>query len=178
MNASPISIKFQMINLHFNRVTGKKSTVPILPPVTREKLKKILIELYGSDQYRLVIKGQELSLDNEEEFQKRCELIQNGSMIYVLQRMKGGSKFADVDTQRAIILSELPNELEKVPTDRSSRECSICLEETICYQVCCTNMCKICFIRSFVHCEYKFLCSVCNKLLNYQKFFTTPQFIT
>ncbi len=177
MAAMLASDKPSMINIQFSRITGSKKTSTISLPVTRAKLTALLNELFGSADYRLTVKGVEITLDNEENFNKNVGLIENNTMIYVLQRMKGGSKMVDIDTQRAAILNELPDELDKVPTDGKQRECPICMVEDICYNSCCVKMCKSCFIRTFIQCEYKFICSICGKILDYQKFFVTSSFI-
>ncbi|UJR10973.1 hypothetical protein I4U23_015158 [Adineta vaga] len=89
-----------------------------------------------SDTIRPAMTSHALNLQDKKQFDEKVNLNENNSMLnYVLQRMKGGSKVVDIDTQRAAILVDLPtyqlvpsghNKNLKIPNRPVCRKYKVC----------------------------------------------------
>ncbi|CAF0841199.1 unnamed protein product [Adineta steineri] len=171
-----------IINITLAAVSaGKKHVAQLRVPYTAADLRKILIDQFGNDNYRLMTGGQELILNDEKKFNEQKPLIEKSPRIYVLQRMKGGcitGDMVDIDTHKEIILKDLKDELQKIPTDLKSGVCLICMDQKPCYVQCHMTMCIECFADNFKHYHFKLKCSECNKTRPYELFFKSPEFIS
>jgi len=157
---------------------GSKQPAQLKDGYTVEDIRKLVKEKFGSDNFRLVVSGQEIQENDPVKFAELKKSIKNNTVIYVCQRMDGGSDMVDVESHKATILVDLQDELRKIPTQETNSECMICTEEKQCIKFCCSSIiCKECFPHNFVHADYKIICLTCNKTLPPEKVFVTPQFI-
>ena len=171
-----------MFNIYFFQPnqTTKKSVGQLPKNFVLADLKKLFETLFPSppygkfENYRITIKGTDLNVQIEAEFNKNKHLIQPGSMLYPLQRCVGGSD-VDITTLKEIVRVELPTELAKLP--KSMATCSIDGNTELCLTMCCYEYCANCFIHGFQSAKYQLECSSCHKILNYEQFFKTRDFI-
>jgi hypothetical protein len=94
-----------VINVNFSHIGGNKFTGQLRSGYTQADIRKIIADRLGSDNYRLIVNGQEIQEGNSanfEEFKKNN--IKNNSTIYICQRMDGGSRALDLQTPEAVIL--------------------------------------------------------------------------
>ncbi len=167
-----------IINVFFATMKGSKHSAQLKDGYTVEDIKKIVREKFGSENFRLVVNGQEIQDNDPTKFAELKKSIKNNTVIYVCQRMDGGSGMVDIESHKATILVDLQDELRKVPTQQTNSECMICTEEKKCIKFCCSSyVCKECFPHNFVHADYKIICLTCNTTLSPEKVFVTPQFI-
>ncbi|CAF0992117.1 unnamed protein product [Adineta ricciae] len=167
-----------IINVLFATMKGSKYPGQLKGDYTAGDIKKLVIGLFGSDNYRLIVNGQEIQDNNPTQFNELKKNIKNNTTIYVCQRMDGGSGMVDLDSHKATILVDLQDELRKIPTQNTNCQCMICTEEKKCIKYCCSSIiCKECFPNSFVYADYKVVCLTCNKVLPPESIFVTKQFI-
>ncbi|CAF3418183.1 unnamed protein product [Rotaria socialis] len=126
------------------------------------------------EDYRFIVNGIDLNIQNESEFNKNKHLIINGSTLYPLQRCVGGSD-VDMVTLKNIVRNELPSEVGKIL--KVMAQCAAHGETTLCVALCCYKYCAGCFIRSFEASKFKLECLGCKKAINYMEFFKSPDFI-
>jgi hypothetical protein len=174
-----VTIMSSVINVNFSHIGGNKFTGQLRSGYTQADIRKIIADRLGSDNYRLIVNGQEMQEGNSanfEEFKKNN--IKNNSTIYICQRMDGGSGLVDVLTHRRTILADLQEELNKMDTLPDLIECSGCLEMTSCIRFCCNSiLCKECFPNYFHSRDYKLKCLICSKILAPENFFVTAEFL-
>ncbi|CAF1233879.1 unnamed protein product [Rotaria sordida] len=133
----------------------------------------------GSVNFRLVTHGEEIEENDSKKFTELKNKIKNGTIIYVCQRIDGGSGLVDIDSHRATIIVDLQDELRKVNTQQPNVECAICTEEKSCIRLCCsTIICKECFPNYFIYYNYTLPCLICDRIIPYEKIFVTKQFIS
>ena len=168
-----------VINVLFSTMRGSKLPAQLKNDFTAGDIWKLVQEKFGSTNYRLIVNGKEIPEEDPVIFAELRQSIRNNTIIYVCQRMMGGSCLIDVDTHSATILNELHDEVQKMRAQTASLECMICNEDKECLRICCsTNVCKECFSKSFVHNKYKTVCLVCNKTVDPEKVFVTEAFIS
>ncbi|CAF0737132.1 unnamed protein product [Adineta steineri] len=157
---------------------GSKHPGQLIEGYTVDDIKQLVKDKFGSDNFRLVVNGQEIQDNDPVKFAELKKSIKNNTVIYVCQRMEGGSGMVDTDSHKATILVDLQDELRKIPTQPNNSDCMICTEEKKCLKFCCNSIiCKECFPNYFIHYDYKLTCLTCNEVLAPEKFFKTPQFI-
>ncbi|CAF0866410.1 unnamed protein product [Rotaria sordida] len=167
-----------VINVLFSTMKGSKHTAQLKEGYTVEDIKKIVQEKFGSTNYRLIVNGQEIQDNDLVKFTELKKSIKNNTIIYVCQRMDGGSGLVDIDSHKATVLVDLQDELRKIPTQQTNSECMICTEEKKCMKYCCSSIiCKECFPNHFIFGNYKIICLTCNQTVSPEKVFVTPQFI-
>ena len=167
-----------VINVLFSTLKGSKHAAQLTVGFTVADIKKLVKEKFGSDNYRLIVNGKEIQDNDPAGFEEQKKVIKNNTVIYVCQRMEGGSGMVDLDSHKATILGDLQDELRKIPTQADNAECMICTEEKKCIKFCCSSIiCKECFPDYFLHTDYKINCMTCNKTMTPEKVFVTPQFI-
>ncbi|CAF1147939.1 unnamed protein product [Didymodactylos carnosus] len=91
--------------------------------------------------------------------------------------MRGGSDMVDIGTHKATVLTDLADELRKIPVQSTNRQCLLCLDDKLCLKLCCTDICKECFPGNFINYDYKLKCYVCSKIVPNENFFKTNEFI-
>ena len=80
-----------IINVFFATMKGSKHTAQLKDGYTVEDIKKIVREKFGSNNFRLVVNGQEIQDNDPVKFAELKKCIKNNTVIYVCQRMDGGS---------------------------------------------------------------------------------------
>jgi hypothetical protein len=169
----------QTINILLATLKGSKHSVQLNIDFTPADIHKIVLDKMGSDNYRLVTHGQEIQDNDLKSFSELKKKIKNGTIIYVCQRMEGGSNTVDIDSHRATIIADLKDESGKVITQSPNTECPICTEEKTCIRLCCgTIICKECFPNYFIHYNYTVPCLVCDKIIPLEEVFVTEAFIS
>ena len=168
-----------IINILFSTMKGSKHTAQLKDGYTAADIRKLVSEKFGSGNFRLIVNGQEIQDDNVASFAEIKKSIKNNTVIYVCQRMDGGSGLVDMETHRATVITDLQDELRRMPVQAQSTECLICNEEKMCIRFCCSSIiCKECFPNYFIHAGYKLPCLTCNKLVPPEKVFVTNHFIS
>jgi hypothetical protein len=171
-----------LFNVYFFQPnTTTKKTVGQLPQnFTLSNLKALFERLFPSPQYgkmenyRFMVNGTDLNVQNEAEFNKNKHLIISGSTLYPLQRCVGGSD-VDMVTLKTIVRSELRSELQKIP--KVWAECVSHGETVLCVALCCYKYCDDCFIQSFEASKFELKCLGCQQVVSYKQFFKSPDFI-
>ena len=160
--------------------TTKKSVGQLPKNFSLADLKKLFEKLFPSppyvafENYRFIVEGFDLNVQNETEFNKNKERIKPGSLIYPLLRCVGGSE-VDMVTLRTIVKTELPSELVKIP--KLLDTCSIHDDIAPCITVCCYKYCAECFINGFTAAKFKLDCPECHKTASYKQVFRSKDFI-
>ncbi|CAM4986693.1 unnamed protein product [Rotaria socialis] len=171
-----------MFNVYFFQpnTTMKKTVGQLQQNFKLSDLKVLFERLFPSppngklEDYRFIVNGIDLNIQNESEFNKNKHLIINGSTLYPLQRCVGGSD-VDMVTLKNIVRNELPSEVGKIL--KVMAQCAAHGETTLCVALCCYKYCAGCFIRSFEASKFKLECLGCKKAINYMEFFKSPDFI-
>jgi hypothetical protein len=167
-----------IINIIFSTMKGSKHTAQLKGGYTAADIRKLVKEKFGSDNFRLIVNGKEIPDNDTANFSEIKQSIKNNTVIYVCQRMDGGSGLVDLDSHRATILADLQDELRLIKAQSQPSECMICTEEKFCIKFCCSSIvCKECFPNCFVHADYSILCLTCNNRLPPEKLFITGNFI-
>lgn len=164
------------ISVNFSSLRGSKFTAQLRIPFTFNDISNILKEKLGSDNYRLVINGKELTTDT---FETEKTNIVHNSTIYVCVRLLGGSNdMIDLEMHREVILSNIMSELEKTPAESIPRECMICTNKVSCIKYCCkTYLCKPCTSTQFFWCALQLKCLDCGTVVPYSEIFKNPTFL-
>ncbi|CAM2728003.1 unnamed protein product [Rotaria socialis] len=171
-----------MFNIYFFQpnTTMKKTVGQLQQNFKLSDLKVLFERLFPSppngklENYRFIVNGIDLNVQNESEFNKNKHLIINGSTLYPLQRCLGGSD-VDMVTLKNIVRNELPSEVGKIL--KVMGQCAAHGETTLCVALCCYKYCADCFIQSFEASKFKLKCLGCKKTIDYMGFFKSPDFI-
>lgn len=171
-----------MFNIYFFQpnTTTKKTVGQLSQNFKLSDLKVLFERLFPSppygkmENYRFMVNGVDLNVQNETEFNKNKHLIISGATLYPLQRCVGGSD-VDMVTLKNIVRNELPSELNKIP--KVMADCVSHGETVPCVSLCCYKYCAECFIRSFETSKFQLKCFGCKNVINYVQFFKSPNFI-
>ena len=138
-----------------------------------------LISCYFTNpfNYRFVISGKELDLFTSASFIRYQSLFRNGVNILVLERIPGGG-YVEIEILTNIILHDLEQALEQVPTTHDSeRPCQVCCENENSMKLCCNRICKGCFGNYFAHSTFQLKCMTCHRKVPYDQFFRSSDFV-
>jgi hypothetical protein len=166
-----------VINVSFINIVGKTIHTQLSNDFSIEEFKNVVtekIDRCAIQHYRFITKNKDLCLDDDNEFVKRKDLIKNGATIFLLRRMHGGG-YVETAVLIDIIIQELPNELLKLKPIMN--ECTICIEDKLCFKICCNMICTNCFPTYFKSTDLKLKCLVCQREILYSNFFISDDFI-
>ena len=158
---------------------GSKQTGQLKNGYTVEDIRKLVAEKFGSGNFRLIVSGKEIREDDPAGFAETKKSIKNNTVIYVCQRMDGGSgEMLSMDIHRATILTDLEAELCRIPVQAKISQCMVCTEAKQCIRYCCGSViCRKCFANYFVYANYKISCLTCNRVSAPEDVFMTAAFI-
>ncbi|CAF0789747.1 unnamed protein product [Adineta steineri] len=108
-------------------MNGSKQPGQLKDGYTVNDIKQLVKDRFGSDNFRLIVNGQEIQDNDPEKFAELKQSIKNNTVIYVCQRMAGGSGMVDIESHKATILVDLQDELHKISTQpNNSLMCLTC----------------------------------------------------
>jgi hypothetical protein len=167
-----------MMNVSLQNNAGRMINIILSTNFTREDFTKVASKALKApvDGFRFVVDTKQLNLENEAIFNEQKSGITDGKIIFVLERLIGGTDLRMSDLVNTII-NELPGALAKIP--HTNNVCAICAEAMPCLQVCCRDipLCDICFTTDFTSKNFRLLCMKCQKDVPIDKFFVSTDFI-
>ncbi len=87
---------------------GSKHSAQLKGDYTFDDIKKIIIEKFKLEKFRLIVNGKEMRDDDPEKFAELKKTIKNQTTIYVCQRLDGGSGgMVDINSHKGTILVDL-----------------------------------------------------------------------
>ncbi|CAF1059602.1 unnamed protein product, partial [Adineta ricciae] len=155
------------INISFMVMKGQTIQVQIRSSPSLAEFRKVVEKNISTDvdDYRFIIESKQLDLFDSSRFNMQKSLIQNGVTIFVLQRMKGGSRSQNTQSYMEVakIIDEikqyLPQELER--SMHRNAICVACQETKKCAQLCCWPICAECFITYYKSTNFNLKCTDC-----------------
>ncbi|CAF1302212.1 unnamed protein product [Adineta ricciae] len=171
------------INISFMVMKGQTIQVQIRSSPSLAEFRKVVEKNISTDvdDYRFIIESKQLDLFDSSRFNMQKSLIQNGVTIFVLQRMKGGSRSQNTQSYMEVakIIDEikqyLPQELER--SMHRNAICVACQETKKCAQLCCWPICAECFITYYKSTNFNLKCTDCHKLVQPRQFFKSESFL-
>ncbi|CAF1318393.1 unnamed protein product [Didymodactylos carnosus] len=170
-----------VISISLQNNVGKVTSAMLPDSFTLDEFTKMLSEKLGDiEGHRFVMDGKQLRLNDEQTFNQQKEQITNGKVIFVLDRLPGGTDTVVnepyISKSIDLIMSALPFEL--LSMFKTDGICTACRDNTQCLTLCCTQVCEDCFPKYFKSKHFKLKCMnpTCTKTLNSQDYFRTQKF--
>jgi hypothetical protein len=182
-NEGAIASASPLINISFLVIKGQAIQVQIKSNPSLTEFRKVIQTHVNEDvdEYRFIIDSKQLDLKDSRRFDTQKHLIQNGTTIFVLQRMKGGS--GNQDTQSYMEIATLIDRVkEKLPQElnnsmKTNALCVACQETKKCTQLCCWPICASCFITYYTTTNFNLKCTDCHKPVEPRRFFQSEEFL-
>jgi hypothetical protein len=157
---------------------GKSFIIQLKRNFDQEDFRNVLQKYFSNiNMYRFIVQGHEIHIYNECSFDRQKYLFKNGINIIVTRRILGGG-YVEMEILTGIILSDLEQELLKIPTVyNEDNPCQVCREHPTCFKLCCSRICQSCFISYFESSSFQLKCMICRRAVDLTSFFKSNDFI-